>query len=109
MLRPPTKDETLAEFPDENVVVQQSSHSHPSRRLSTDRIRNPKKQRQMDFPEFMERPNPHNTEFRRYYERFKQTMVPPSNEVVYLKTNLIIIGQLSIIIHSLFHSTNFTH
>mmetsp|Transcript_32531 Transcript_32531/g.58780 ORF Transcript_32531/g.58780 Transcript_32531/m.58780 type:complete len:327 (-) Transcript_32531:212-1192(-) len=68
-LRPPTKDETLAEFPDENVVVQQSPHSHPSRRLSTDRIRNPKKQRQMDFPAFMERPNPPNTEFRRFYER----------------------------------------
>ena len=65
-LRPPPKDETLPDFPDENVAPT-TQPSHP-RRLSTDRVRNPK-QRKVDFPAFMERPNPPNTEFRRFYER----------------------------------------
>ena len=47
-LRSPEKDETPPEFPDENV--------HP-------------KHKKVDFPAFMERPNPPNTEFRRFYER----------------------------------------
>ncbi|KAL7539918.1 hypothetical protein ACHAXR_009707 [Thalassiosira sp. AJA248-18] len=63
-LRPPTKDESPAEFPDENVAP---SHPHP-RRLAADKVRSPK-QRKVDFPAFMERPNPPNTEFRRFYER----------------------------------------
>lgn len=58
-LRPPTKDETPPDFPDENVTPS------PGRRLSTDRIRNPKQKKTA----FMERPNPPNTEFRRFYER----------------------------------------
>jgi len=61
----PKKNETAAEFPDENVAP---SYPPSSRRLSTDRVRNPK-QRKTDFPAFMERPNPPNTEFRRFYER----------------------------------------
>ena len=58
-LRPPTKDETPPDFPDENVTPS------PGRRLSTDRIRNAKQKKTA----FMERPNPPNTEFRRFYER----------------------------------------
>ena len=59
-LRPPTKDETPPDFPDENVTPS------PGRRLSTDRrIRNPRQKKTA----FMERPNPPNTEFRRFYER----------------------------------------
>ena len=52
-LRPPIKDETPPEFPDENVA--------PVKRSS--------KSKKLDFPAFAERPNPPNTEFRRYYER----------------------------------------
>ena len=71
-LRPPNRDEAPPEFPDENVVTSSSSVSDQKgpRRLSTDRVRNPNQQRnKSDFPAFMERPNPPNTEFRRFYER----------------------------------------
>ncbi len=59
-LRAQTKDETPIEFPNENVGP---SNPPSSRRLSS------KRQRKADFPAFMERPNPPNTEFRRFYER----------------------------------------
>lgn len=72
-LKPPKKDETPLEFPDENVngsPSSSSSHTIPtSRRLSTDKIHHPNQKRKADFPAFMERPNPPNTEFRRFYER----------------------------------------
>lgn len=47
-LHPPEKDDTPLEFPDETVSP---------------------KHKKVDFPAFMERPNPPNTEFRRFYER----------------------------------------
>ena len=47
-LRSPCKDEATPDFPDENVCP---------------------KHKGVDFPAFMERPNPPNTEFRRFYER----------------------------------------
>lgn len=77
-LRPPARDEERPEFPDENVGPPPSAapssssgsggdpnrrHPRSSRRLSPDR------KRKADFPAFMERPNPPNTEFRRFYER----------------------------------------
>ncbi|KAL7532159.1 hypothetical protein ACHAWF_004033 [Thalassiosira exigua] len=81
-LRPHAKDDVPPEFPDEDVspasgaaVVAPatggpSSSAVPSsggpRRLSTDRVR---KKGKADFMAFMERPNPPNTEFRRFYER----------------------------------------
>lgn len=55
-LRPPTKDETPPEFPDENVTPIKLQQRNGGKNKS-------------DFPAFMERPNPPNTEFRRFYER----------------------------------------
>lgn len=66
-LCPPKRDERPPDFPDENIIT--TSSPSPSRRLSTDRVRNPNQQRKADYPAFMERPNPPNTEFRRFYER----------------------------------------
>ena len=51
-LRPPKNDETPSDFPDENVTPQRN-------------IINKK----LDFQAFVERPNPPNTDFRRFYER----------------------------------------
>lgn len=50
-LCPPPKDETPPDFPDENVTPTKMG------------------QKKVDFPAFMERPNPPNTDFRRFYER----------------------------------------
>mmetsp|Transcript_21412 Transcript_21412/g.45006 ORF Transcript_21412/g.45006 Transcript_21412/m.45006 type:complete len:310 (+) Transcript_21412:148-1077(+) len=55
-LRSPTKNETPPEFPDEDVTP-----------IKLQQQRGGKKK--FDFPAFMERPNPPNTEFRRFYER----------------------------------------
>ena len=67
-LCPPKRDERPPDFPDENIIT--TSSPSPSRGLSTDRVRNPNQQRRKaDYPAFMERPNPPNTEFRRFYER----------------------------------------
>lgn len=67
-LRPPKRDETPPEFPDENVtptstslrgvLAEKNQNSRP-RALS----------KKLDFQAFLERPNPPNTEFRRFYER----------------------------------------
>ena len=61
-LRPSKKDETPPEFPDENVT--------PPRRVLTDKNNNSRPvNKNLDFQAFLERPNPPNTEFRRFYER----------------------------------------
>ena len=67
------RDEAPAAFPDENVVPPQRSPSSgrsSSRRASTERVapRGPSR-REREYPAFVERPNPPNTEFRRFYER----------------------------------------
>eukprot|EP00559_Dactyliosolen_fragilissimus_P001860 CAMPEP_0184866058 /NCGR_PEP_ID=MMETSP0580-20130426/20582_1 /TAXON_ID=1118495 /ORGANISM="Dactyliosolen fragilissimus" /LENGTH=256 /DNA_ID=CAMNT_0027365521 /DNA_START=473 /DNA_END=1243 /DNA_ORIENTATION=- len=52
-LCPPKKDTTIPEFPDENVCPKAES----------------KKEKKVEFSAFVERANPPNTEFRRFYER----------------------------------------
>mmetsp|Transcript_16369 Transcript_16369/g.31001 ORF Transcript_16369/g.31001 Transcript_16369/m.31001 type:complete len:315 (+) Transcript_16369:2625-3569(+) len=54
-LVPPKVVDSTPEFPDENIDVSQHERD--------------KKFREIHFPAFTERPNPPNTEFRRFYER----------------------------------------
>lgn len=61
-LRPSKKYETPPEFPDEYVT--------PPCRVLTDKNNNSRPvNKKLDFQAFLERPNPPNTEFRRFYER----------------------------------------
>mmetsp|Transcript_28855 Transcript_28855/g.42515 ORF Transcript_28855/g.42515 Transcript_28855/m.42515 type:complete len:312 (-) Transcript_28855:493-1428(-) len=52
-LKPPKRNYAPPEFPDENVSPKEKRHS----------------QKAIDFSAFCQRPNPPNTEFRRFYER----------------------------------------
>jgi hypothetical protein len=62
-LRPSKKDETPPDFPDENVTP-------PNRRVLIDKNGNTRPvNKKLSFQAFLERPNPPNTEFRRFYER----------------------------------------